>query len=316
MRDLPFIRNVRFRIPGLETLWIYQQERFPLIPNGLLIAAMTVSGVCYSSLVTGTADLPDLPALIAGFSTVLLVFLLMRFFDEFKDAAEDALYRPYRPVQRGLISLTEIGWLAALSIAIQLALQWIWLPGQLPWLLLIYGYLALMTCEFGVGRWLKQHPLVYAVSHMLIMPLIGLYVTGLDWHRGGPPPAGIFPFLALLFCTGFVIEIGRKVRAPESEEAGVDTYSGLFGPVRAAWLWLGALTGTVVCAVALGTLGIWAVSVLAAGLFCGLVLGWRYTRRPDVPRATLIETYSGIWSLLLFATITASAYIQSTLEAW
>lgn len=316
MCELPLVRIIRDRTPSLGTLWIYQQERFPLIPNGLLIAALTASAVGYSILVSGAAELPAASELIAGFGTILLIFLLMRFFDEFKDAAEDALYRPYRPVPRGLISLKSIGWLAVASVAVQLVLQWIWLPGQLPWLLLVYGYLALMTCEFGVGSWLKRHPLLYAFSHMLIMPLIGLYATGLDWHRSGTPPVGILAFLGLLFCTGFVVEVGRKVRAPETEEAGVDTYSALYGPIHAALLWLGALGGSFLCALALGTLGVLALAILAVGLLCGLVLGSRYVCHPGVTPAAHIEIYSGLWSSLLFVTIAVSSYSQSALEAW
>jgi hypothetical protein len=44
-------------------------------------------------------------------------------------------------------------------------------------------------------------------------------------------------FLALSFVNGCVLEIGRKLWAPENEIAGVDTYSGLWGPRRAAAIW-------------------------------------------------------------------------------
>ena len=37
-------------------------------------------------------------------------FLQLRIADEFKDFAEDSRFRPYRPVPRGLVTLTELGW--------------------------------------------------------------------------------------------------------------------------------------------------------------------------------------------------------------
>jgi hypothetical protein len=43
-------------------------------------------------------------------------------------------------------------------------------------------------------------------------------------------------FLALSFVNGCVLEIGRKLWAPENEIAGVDTYSAL-GAARAAAIW-------------------------------------------------------------------------------
>jgi hypothetical protein len=63
---------------------------------------------------------------------------------------------------------------------------------------------------------------------MAIMPLIGNYTTGLDWllasdHR----PRGLLLFLLVTFANGVLIEIGRRIRAPEVEREGVDTYPRL-----------------------------------------------------------------------------------------
>ena len=53
---------------------------------------------------------------------VLLFFLQLRIADEFKDYEDDARYRPYRPVPRGLVSLRELAWVGVGAAAIQLAL--------------------------------------------------------------------------------------------------------------------------------------------------------------------------------------------------
>ena len=78
------------------------------------------------------------------------------------------------------------------------------------------------------------------VSHMAIMPLVDWFATGCDWvHAGGTMPPGLFWFLAASFCNGIVIELGRKIRSPGEEEAGVETYSVLWGPRIAVLAWLG-----------------------------------------------------------------------------
>ena len=46
------------------------------------------------------------------------------------DAEEDARFRPYRPVPRGLVTLRELGWIGALIAVVQFALArqigWPW----------------------------------------------------------------------------------------------------------------------------------------------------------------------------------------------
>ncbi len=300
-----------------RSLWIYQRERFPLLANGLLIACFTVSAVLYSGYVRGGSDLPQSTELLAGYVTVLLVFLLMRFLDEFKDAEDDAKYRPYRPVPRGLISLRSIGWLAACVVAVQLQLQWLWLPGQFVLLGFVYAYLLLMTFEFGAPHWLKRHPMVYALSHMVIMPIIGLYATGIDWAPSGRLPAGLLGLFTLLFACGLVIEIGRKIRAPVSEERGVDSYSALYGPARAAAFWLASVFATLVLTLWLlrdANLAVFLSTLLIAGFACCAALFVRYLLRCGTRDAQNIEWMSGLWSLLVFSSVAVGAYTHPLLE--
>jgi hypothetical protein len=61
----------------------------------------------------------------------------------------------------------------------------------------------------AIAHWLKARPFLYLVSHMLIMPLIDLFVTATEWlTRAGSPPAGLWLFLLLSFANGCVLEIG------------------------------------------------------------------------------------------------------------
>src|SRR5688572_33018036 len=170
---------------------MYQRERFPLLGHGPVVLAFSASAVCFSTLLRARdAAAPTWPrpaTLLVAFVCCLLMFLQLRIADEFKDYQEDLRFRPYRPVQRGLVTLRELGVPFVLCSIAQLALAW-WLSPRLLILLgITWAYLALMSKEFFVGEWLRRRPVVYLVSHMCIMPLIDLFATGCDWI---PSPAG------------------------------------------------------------------------------------------------------------------------------
>src|SRR5262249_26249822 len=129
----------------------------------------------------------------------------------------------------------------------------LWLEPSLLFLLVpTWTYLALMSKEFFVAEWLKKRHILYMLSHMAIIPLVDFYATACDWwpaRPGADRPAPTAPprlvwFVVVSYFNGLVIEIGRKVRAPQDEEVGVNTYSALWGMRNAAFVWLGALFAT------------------------------------------------------------------------
>ena len=101
--------------------WIYQKERFPLAAYIPLIGAFSFCAVSLSWMLRGQTGLPPTGALIVAFIGCLLFFLQLRIADEFKDFAEDARYRPYRPVPRGLVTLRELGVLFVIAALVQAA---------------------------------------------------------------------------------------------------------------------------------------------------------------------------------------------------
>jgi 4-hydroxybenzoate polyprenyltransferase len=289
-----------------ERWWIYQRERFPVLAHGILIAAFSSSAVSYSALVRGERTFPSRAILIAAFVSSFLFFLLLRISDEFKDAEEDARYRPYRPVPRGVVTLRQLGWLAILCGLVQAAIaRWL-VPRLLVFLVIVWCWLALMAREFFVSRWLRKRPVHYLLSHMLILPLIDFYLTGWDWAPHGVPPGGLAWLLGVSFCNGVVVEIGRKTRAPADEEVGVETYSALWGHRRAVAAWLGAISITAVLALAaarrVGFLAPVAV-VLAVLLLLTLTCAWRFLSAPVKGRGKLIENAAGVWTLILYISI-------------
>lgn len=281
--------------------WIYQKERFPLLAHGPLIAAFSACAVSFAALLRG-APAPGWQAYATAFGVCLLLFLQLRIADEFKDAEDDARWRPYRPVPRGLVSLGELRTGFVLAAAAQLGLALALAPGLAWVLLLAWAYLALMSVEFGCRRWLKRHPVVYLLSHMGIMPLVDFFGTACEWlPRGHGAPAGLGWFLTASFGNGLVIEIGRKLRRPEAEEEGVETYSRLWGPAGGAAVWLAAMGVTLVCAgLAAARIGfalpVW--TVLGAALGVATVLAWRFWRGRLSGKH--LEAMAGGWTLALY----------------
>jgi hypothetical protein len=292
----------------LSRFTIYQRERFPLIPHGLLVAVISLAGVNFSALarnfVAHSALRTPYSAFIVAFLCALGFFLQLRVADEFKDYADDLAHRPYRPVPRGLIQLRELATLAFSVMGMQIGLA-VWLhPGLWLPLLGVWSYMGLMRYEFFAPDWLKSHPVIYLLSHMGIMPLIFGFITACDWLvAGAMPPPGLGWFLALGFMNGMVFELGRKIRAPQDEEPGVETYSLLWGRGPAVRSWLLALLLAAFCAgfaaraIAWG----WVITRLSLVLLAmALWIGWRFLLQPSAHRAKWIETFSGLWTAALY----------------
>ena len=302
--------------------WIYQRERFPLVAHAPLVAAFSFSAVAYSALLRGEPGLPTLATFLVAFLSALFFFLQLRIADEFKDYDEDCRFRPYRPVPRGLIRLHELAVLGVASAIAQLLLA-LWLfPPLIMLLLLVWGYLALMSHEFFLRDWLKAHPVTYLWSHMLIMPLIDLYVTACDWLVDGGEagmhamPQGLIWFLLVSFFNGVVIEIGRKIRAPADEEVGVETYSALWGTRRALAAWLGALGMTAVFAL----LAAWRIDFLLPVLLILLLfiaaalLSARHFLADMSPGSgKRFELIAGLWTLAMYLSLGAGPLLCALL---
>jgi 4-hydroxybenzoate polyprenyltransferase len=296
-------------MPFFKRLWIYQAERFPVFQHGLMIVTFTFSAIAYCRICRGQTDFVSLLDFVVGAMTSFGFFLLLRLLDEFKDAEDDAAYRPYRPVPRGLVQLKELGWLAVGVILLQVAINLLVLPKML-W---AYGiglvFIAIMTKEFFISKWLKSHPIVYMLSHMAVMPVIDFYTTGLDWiNAGAKAPEGLIFFLLVTFLNGLVIEIGRKIRAEDAEEHGVETYSFLWGAKKATVVWLGLLVLTFVIAnLASYFAGFGNQAIFA---FIGLLVGCAmpalsFLKTNAQPEAKKIELAAGIWTIGMYLTLGA-----------
>jgi len=101
------------------------------------------------------------------------------------------------------------------------------MPALAIWLAAV-AYSLLMRYEFLVSDYLKKRLLLYAFTHMLIMPLVIWWIWSAYayWFVF----AGHLAVLALLsLLGGFSFEIARKIHAPGEERERVDSYSKAMG---------------------------------------------------------------------------------------
>jgi len=284
--------------------WAYSEERFPLLKHGLSVGVFTLSALSFSSLIRDDITLFGVQAFAVAFTTVFLFFLQLRIADEFKDFEEDSRWRPYRPVPRGLVTLRSLAVLGVGTGFTQLILVLLYQPQLIIFLIIVWAYFGLMSVEFFVRQWLKARPLIYMGTHMVIIPLITLYVTAFDWLRlGTSPPSGLWWFLAMTYFSFAIIEIGRKLRAPQDEEKGVETYSVLWGRKGAVLAWLGGIAVTSFFALGAARQIGYVVPVATVSGVClmaAATISYRFLREQESGGGKVFDQVSGFCILLLF----------------
>lgn len=293
--------------PLLKRLWIYQRERFPVFGHGPLVAAFSFSAISYSRICRGADGFVSWPLFGLGIFTTITLFLLVRIFDEFKDASDDAKFRSELPVPRGLVKLSELRNIGIGLVVLQIILNAIFAPKLLVIWAVVLLYLSLMGKEFFVAEWLKKHQFWYVVSHMFIIPLIDIYASGLDWlQEGVSAPKGLLFFFAVSYFNGIVLEVGRKIRIPEDEKEGVLTYSSLHGARNATLLWLLMILVTAGWAVAavwfagFGMQGFYTMLIIAIVISIPAIF---FLQKMTAKRAKLIEYASALWTIAMYLSL-------------
>jgi 4-hydroxybenzoate polyprenyltransferase len=288
----------------LLRLLTYQKERFPIVLNGIVIAVFTFSAISYSRICSGKSGFVDLSQFVYGYLLTFSIFLMVRILDEFKDKEDDAKYRKDLPVPRGLIKLSTLRNIGFVVVACQILIlvcfqaEMIYLYGT------VMFYLALMTVEFFVPKWLKKHQMLYILSHMFIMPLVDLYASGIDWFmEGNSPHFGLFWFVLVSYFNGIVLEFGRKMKTPEMEKKGVVTYTKLYGVIKAPIYWMLFLTATygfTITAAYHAGYSTLAYSLFTAVYLISLIPAFLFMKTPTKGKAKMIEIASAFWTLLMY----------------
>lgn len=285
--------------------WLqYQKERFPLLQYAPLVAAFSASGLALSYMLTGLETLPNLKMFTAAFSVTLMVFMQLRISDEIKDAHFDRVHHPERPIPRGLIeldSLKNLGFVLALcQILIVLKTG----PVLMLPLLAIWAYLFLMHNEFFVGEWLNKHPVLYMLSHMGILFFTDLFITACHWMVLNIEPGhALLFFFGTSFKLGMIIEIGRKIKSPEEEIEGANTYTNCWGIKNAVLIWLTTIFSSLIMAtITAAQVGFGFQTAFVGSIMFAICLaaGLSFISSGSKKWSKAIESISGLWTLTLY----------------
>jgi 4-hydroxybenzoate polyprenyltransferase len=300
--------------PYVTRLRAYLKERFPLFGHVLLIISYYSSNQFLAkALVTGGAPMQYTPQSALGALTLLCFFFHLRVFDEHKDFVEDSRFHPQRVLQRGVITLADLRRLAAIAIVLEVALSL--LAGRAPFVAwtLPFVFSLLMLREFFAAEWLRRHFLVYATSHMLLMPLLSLTIFSFATHRypwQAPPLFWLYAFVG--FFVTFNVEVSRKIRAPGDEIEGLDSYSKIFGTYGAAWIVLALrLIDTTLVSIVGYFIGVspWFYVAIAVLFFVTLGTFIRFRTHTTTASAKALERNAGLY-LIAFDLILAIELIR------
>jgi len=305
--------------PFFQRLNAYLKERFPLLSHGVLI----ISYYSSNQFLAQVLERPDNPVSysinsLPGGLTLFLIFFHLRVFDEHKDYEEDCKFYPERLLSRGIMTLSTLKKLGIIAIVLELIFASVCGMSALVGVIIVQIFSVLMLKEFFVGKWLKKHFLIYATSHMLIMPLMSLMVFSFT--------TGSMPWLAgnwyiLYAFVGFFVtfnwEVSRKIRTPDDEIEGLDTYSRIFGTYGAAYMVIVIrVIDTLMVAMVGYHLGLsyrfYLILILLFLVCCTGLYQFRFnTCRKTAKR---METYAGMYIIVFDLTLAVEILIRNSIS--
>lgn len=275
----------------IRRYWIYQWERLPLIP-------LILMGLIQGSAVMTANDVFSWTRLLAVTVLATAYLLQIRFADEPKDFEHDNKFYPTRPIQRGVITLSELRLLRNAMIIIFFVVALVlqsWTIFLLACLQQLYSLLT--RKEFYLRDWLRDHFLTYMFSHYFqLLILSWLTISILQVPEGQKLIYFGFALLSIA-----VVEISRKMESADNK-AG-DNYSAALGITKSAGYFLGL-------AVALGIYTVWILKridgnlnalwiSLVAVLFTGFY-SYQYVKAPNKRNTKLLQA-SGLLCFFLYS---------------
>ncbi|WP_207429708.1 UbiA family prenyltransferase [Pedobacter sp. SYSU D00535] len=291
---------------NFKNLYAYFNERFPIVNMALFaILFLTVYSVALHFETKNEASFSWVDGL--GMVATIFFFFRLRFFDEIKDFKIDLINHPHRILQSGKVSLTHLRVVTTLGTAIELlwsALMGI--PTLLAWLG-AFAFSLLMRYEFFLSRVLNKNLLLYAISHMMVMPLVIFWI----WTAYTTIAGTAYILLGLLsLFGGFSFELARKIHAPLAERETVDSYSKSLGYVPSILLVLLVVGGGIV------VLFILLISMnselwpffLIAGLFLLTAALYLYLLfRPEEKKLRIAEVLVSLFMLFSYLSVIVEA---------
>lgn len=295
----------------LKDIFAYFKERFPII-NMALFAILFFTVRAIASFFDTTDQEKEVWWLVLGVFAVISFFFRLRVFDEIKDFDIDSKNYPHRVLQTGRINKKQLIVISVTGTLIEIAWSLVsGFPVIICWGVAV-GYSLLMRYEFFVGKFLNKYLLLYAITHMLVMPLIILWVYS-AFH---PKLEIMIPFYILgglsLF-SGFSFEIARKLRSPKAEKPGVDSYSKSLGYIGAIiLLLLVLLIGVVIQIYLLFQInsGSWAYFLIGAIFIFALLLYLKNLYKPSEKYLRKAEKIVSLFMLASYVSIIIEIHSQ------
>jgi len=305
--------NLTRESPFGVRLKAYLDERFPLFSHISMVIIYFLANQFLAQVLGRSGQ----PLQIGWFTPVGMVFLFciffhLRVFDEHKDFAQDVIHYPGRILSRGLITLTHLKILGAAAILIELACALLsgWAAVVAVGVTVFFSWV--MLHEFFVPVWLRAHFILYAIAHMLIMPLMTATIFSFTMQRPfWEAPWLFWAYAAADFFAFSNWEISRKIRMPEDEIEGVDSYSGHLGLFTAGYVAMGLRVLNTVLAWIVGVyLGLgWFYYVGLIVLFLACLGGLLHFRlAPSRRSAKNLEAYGGAYIVLFYFVLAAELF--------
>jgi hypothetical protein len=197
----------------MQGRWLtYLRERSPL-PLLLAIALpQTVSSYFVVHLYVPNASAwAGMAACAVG---IMGLLVLLRLMDEVKDEEKDKVAHPDRPIPRGLLAAEDVrGAIATVGVVLLVYAAGLAVVFSVVMSLLFASCVVfawLMYKEFYASAVLAESPLLYALSHQLIVVLMYLFAVG------ATDPTAVFSDQALWWAFGglgasFGVELSRKL---------------------------------------------------------------------------------------------------------
>jgi 4-hydroxybenzoate polyprenyltransferase len=304
----------------MRALAAWMQERFPA-RNATFFAVFYATALLVARAAGGSGPLIVTWRDLAAFPAVWCFFLMLRVFDEHKDFAADAIAHPQRVLQRGLITLRDLRIVGLIAIVVQIGVS-LWLDGGFgpvtAWWLAAFSWSVLMAREFFVRVWIRRHLVVYALTHIVVMAILAMWIAAMGSPRAALVSAP-WLFAALSLFAGLAFEIARKLRAPEQEHPLADSYTQALGVPAASRLLLGVVIGASIAALALtalvaGRVGTIAPATLAIAAGIAAMAIARFRSRPTPASARRSEAAVGIAALTTHVVVIAALVVAHGLR--
>lgn len=299
--------------PFTQRLNAYVAERFPL-PNHICMVIIYFLANQFLAQVLGQ---PGQPLRIGWFTLLGTLFLFciffhLRVFDEHKDYVDDCRHYPDRILSRSLITLRHLKILGALALVIELICAGVsgWPAVVAVVATILFSWV--MLHEFFVRRWLRAHFIVYAISHMLIMPMMTATIFSFTMKRPfWEAPWLFWAYAAADFFAFANWEISRKIRLPEDELEGVSSYSKEFGMFTAGYVVLALRILNTILAWIVGIylkLGTFYYAGLLVLFVITLIGLYRFRVNPTRKTAKQLEAYGGGYIILFYFILAAELF--------